>query len=135
MTTYNSHATQRMAELEGTQLASFIRRALAFGADLAAASILFIPAAMALEPLARRLGWLGPGQDIVFALNYNWYSVAWILLYFGLGAYFGDGRTPGKRLLGIRVVSLSHHRLSLWHSLERALGYGTSVLEFGFGFF
>jgi hypothetical protein len=24
--------------------------------------------------------------------------------------------------------------LSLWHSFERALGYGASALEFGFGF-
>jgi len=37
-------------------------------------------------------------------------------------------------LLGIRVVSLVHERLSLRHSLERALGYGASMLEFGFGF-
>ena len=36
--------------------------------------------------------------------------------------------------MGIRVVSLTHHRLSLWHSIERALGYGASALELGFGF-
>jgi len=36
--------------------------------------------------------------------------------------------------MGICAVSLVHERLSLWHSIERALGYGASALEFGFGF-
>ena len=56
------------------------------------------------------------------------------ILYFGLFTYWGNGRTPGKRLLGIRVVSLVHERMNLWHSIERALGYGAATLEFGFGF-
>ncbi len=34
----------------------------------------------------------------------------------------------------IRVVSIVHHDLSLWHCVERALGYGASALELGFGF-
>jgi len=34
----------------------------------------------------------------------------------------------------IRVVSIVHHKMSPWHSSERALGYGASALEFGFGF-
>ena len=58
----------------------------------------------------------------------------WWVLYFGLATYFGNGRTPGKRLMHIRVVSLVHERLGVWHSFERALGYGASALEFGFGF-
>jgi len=44
------------------------------------------------------------------------------------------GRTPGKRLMRIRVVSLFHPRVGLWHSLERALGYIASSLEAGLGF-
>ena len=34
----------------------------------------------------------------------------------------------------IRVISLVHERLTLWHSIERSLGYGASILEGGFGF-
>jgi uncharacterized RDD family membrane protein YckC len=37
-------------------------------------------------------------------------------------------------LMRIRVVSLTHPRLTLWQSIERALGYGASFLEGGFGF-
>jgi len=57
------------------------------------------------------------------------------VLSFTLWIWLDGGRTPGKRLFVIRVVSLAHERLSLWHSLERALGYGASALEAGFGFF
>jgi uncharacterized RDD family membrane protein YckC len=34
----------------------------------------------------------------------------------------------------IRVVSTAHEHLSLWSCIERALGYGASALEGGFGF-
>lgn len=39
-----------------------------------------------------------------------------------------------KRLFGVRAVSLVDERMTLWHSIERALGYGAAALEFGFGF-
>jgi len=34
----------------------------------------------------------------------------------------------------IRIVATNHEHLSLWHSIERSLGYYASSLEFGFGF-
>ena len=30
------------------------------------------------------------------------------------------------------AVSIFHHQMGFWHSIERALGYGASALEFGF---
>lgn len=56
------------------------------------------------------------------------------ILYFGILLWKGKGRTPGKRLMHIRVVSIVHRHLSFWHSVERALGYGAAALEGGFGF-
>ncbi len=56
------------------------------------------------------------------------------ILYFGLTLFWGNGRTLGKRLVGIRVVSLVHERITFWQSMERALGYGASMLEGGLGF-
>jgi uncharacterized RDD family membrane protein YckC len=56
------------------------------------------------------------------------------ILYFGILLWKGKGRTPGKRLMKIRVVSIVHRHLSFWHSVERALGYGAAALELGFGF-
>jgi uncharacterized RDD family membrane protein YckC len=58
-----------------------------------------------------------------------------ILLYFGLSVWLTNGLTLGKRMMRIRVVSLTHERITLWQSCERALGYGASALEFFFGFF
>lgn len=56
------------------------------------------------------------------------------VLYFGIFLWLGNGRTPGKRIMKIRVVSLVHTHMSFWHSAERALGYGAALLEGGFGF-
>ena len=61
-------------------------------------------------------------------------DIAIPVLYFGLLGWRGKGRTPGKRLMKIRVVSIVHRHLGLWHSVERALGYGAAALEGGFGF-
>ena len=56
------------------------------------------------------------------------------ILYFGILLWRGKGRTPGKRIMRIRVVSLMHRHITFWHSIERALGYGAAALEGGFGF-
>jgi uncharacterized RDD family membrane protein YckC len=142
MNTYDSHQSKRMEEVHGAPLASFRRRAAAFVLDILIMSLLFMVLVGSLMLLLLKVGWVQPTDKFAFALNINphsvawvnWYSVAWAVLYFGLATYFGRGRTPGKALLGIRVVSLAHERLSLWQALERGLGYGASMLEFGFGF-
>ncbi|HTX88845.1 MAG TPA: RDD family protein [Bacteroidales bacterium] len=56
------------------------------------------------------------------------------VLYFTLWFRGRRGQTPGKFLVRIRVISLYHERIGLWHSIERSLGYFASALEFGFGF-
>lgn len=61
-------------------------------------------------------------------------TVVMPILYCGILLWTGNGRTPGKRLMKIRVVSLVHRHITFWHSVERALGYGAAVLELGFGF-
>jgi uncharacterized RDD family membrane protein YckC len=57
------------------------------------------------------------------------------LIYFTSSFYFWKGQTIGKRILRLRVISLYHEHLGLWHSVERSLGYYASALEGGFGFF
>ncbi len=116
-------------------LASFISRVAAFAVDFLISGILFMLVMYFLIPIIVRLNWVELEADAVlnFSLK-NWYSLVFVVIYFGLFTYFSNGRTPGKRLFGIRIVSLVHERMSLWHSFERALGYGASALEFGFGF-
>jgi uncharacterized RDD family membrane protein YckC len=55
-------------------------------------------------------------------------------IYFTLSFYFWKGQTIGKRILRLKVISLYHKHLGLWHCLERSLGYYASTLEGGFGF-
>jgi uncharacterized RDD family membrane protein YckC len=102
---YNPQETERMRELGGVELARFTS--------------------------------LGQNnQHVNIELNFfeNWYSIVYLVLFFGLSFYLRNGRTIGKRIMSIRVVSIVHHRMGLWQSIERALGYGASALEFGFGF-
>src|SRR5271166_1506996 len=42
------------------------------------------------------------------------------VLYCGVLLWTGKGRTPGKRLLKVRVVSLAHRHITFWHAIERA---------------
>ena len=123
-----------MEELNGVELASFASRAVALIIDFIVSAILFmvvtVPAALLLDTL----GFVYSDLNLELTFFHNWYSIVWLVLYFSLSFYFGNGKTIGKALCNIRVVSLVHKRMGLWHSLERALGYGASILELGFGF-
>ena len=99
------------------------------------AGVLFLAVLIATAKLLNRFTSLGQNnRHVNIELNFfeNWYSIVYLVLFFGLSVYLGNGRTIGKRVMGIRVVSIVHHRMGLWHSIERALGYGASALEFGF---
>jgi uncharacterized RDD family membrane protein YckC len=56
------------------------------------------------------------------------------VIYFTISFYFFNGQTIGKNIIKIKVLSLYHENLGLWHCIERSLGYFASVLEFGFGY-
>lgn len=135
MQTYNAHETERMHQVHGSPLASFKARAIAFVIDFFVAFVLFAAVFILGARLASSLGLLKIETNVNLEFDlHHWYSILFVVLYFGLSTYFGNGKTFGKWVLGIRVVSLAHERMSLWHSFERALGYGASALEFGFGF-
>ena len=130
---YNGTESHRKHELDGLPLASFTRRAGAFIVDFIIASILCVPILMFGGELLKRIGLLNGDTVLVFDFE-DWYSIILLVTYFSLSVYYGNGKTLGKRLMGIRIVSVIHERIGFWHSIERALGYGASFLEFGFGF-
>lgn len=156
--TYDPAVSERRRRLEGAPLASFRRRAVAFGLDIVLGAIpLFFLLGLFVR-YAVTHGWLDEGAAVRRFLEHqhmieveghgdqenlnvrlgflnNVIGLVWWVLYFGLSLYWGKGRTLGKRLAGIRVLSLDHEHLSLWHCIERALAYGASALEAGFGFF
>lgn len=131
--TFHPHQTQRMLAIEEVELASFGRRAGAIGIDFVAIVAVFLAVAI---PIAKRWGEV---HHVDIHLDFkpfeNWYSTISPVIYFGLVVWLTNGRTLGKWLTGIRIVSLVHEHIGFWHSLERALGYGASLLEAGSGFF
>lgn len=132
--TFDAHETTRIREMHGIPLASFGRRAVAFVIDFLFAFLLFFGMLVGGGNLAGRLGLLTADVNLKFDFQ-HWYSFLALIVYFALFTYWGNGRTPGKLAMKIRVVSLVHPKMGLWHCIERALGYGASTLEFGFGFF
>lgn len=127
--TFRTQNIEWQARLQGVPLASFRSRALAFLIDSLIVTVLLTVPRVLSKPVFLESG--------AFQLSFEFgdlVSVVVAVLYFALSTYFGKGATIGKRVLGIRVVSLIHDHLSLWHSIERTLGYAASSLEAGFGF-
>ncbi len=139
---YNPHDSARAESLAGVPLAGFGRRFGAYAIDLALVAFTYLPAIFGLEYLVKtRLGESGEFYhsahvaahvDLEMTRHFAW--VVWLILYFGLIVWRSNGFTPGKKLFGIRILSLTHPRITLWQSIERALGYGASMLEGGLGF-
>ncbi len=131
-----------MAKLEGSPLASFVTRAVAFAVDMILAIASFVAVYAAAILVGVKLGWIGGSIHFTFdpfhigsSHEDSWKSVVYYVVFIALSNYIGNGATLGKRLMKIRAVSLVHDRLSLWQSTQRALGYGASALEAFFGFF
>ena len=122
--------TNRRQSLNGVALASFGRRAAAFTIDFALVAIV-----IGAFKLPETLRSMAATNDFKMDINpFHGWELLSLPLYFGLWTYFGHGQTLGKKLLKIRVLSLTREHLTLWHSVERSLGYAASILEGGFGF-
>jgi uncharacterized RDD family membrane protein YckC len=139
---FHPHDTARADALAGTPLATFKQRLGAYFVDTLFVLVTYLPANLGLQYfLVERLHFkedvyhsahFQAKFDMEQTLHFAW--VIWLVLYFGLIVWRTNGWTPGKRLFGIRVVSLTHQKITLWQSIERALGYGASALELGSGF-
>jgi uncharacterized RDD family membrane protein YckC len=126
---FEAHETDRATALNGVPLATFGQRVVGYFVDLTLAVLLWFP----LEFLWRR--YLLHEQKIELKWDFREAgNIVVMLLYWGLGNYFGNGRTPGKWVARSRILSLTGERLGAWQSFERALGYGAAVLEGGLGF-
>ncbi len=114
--------------------AGFVTRLVAFIIDRAIVAIIVFIAVWAIE-------WLMNAFEInilLFAEGKEWQ----IPLVLGVGIYLGvrliydigfwllTGQTPGKRVLGVRVVRTDGKRLSFWNALRRVIGYIVSSILF-----
>jgi len=131
---FRAHETHRMDELSGLPLASFRRRGLAILIDV----IVVFALKVVFFSSWRHHDWSDPDLHTMAGLMMEAIHRVEELLesavYFAVILKLGKGQTLGKWWMKIRVVSLTHHELGWWQSVERALGYGASLLEGGFGF-
>ena len=58
----------------------------------------------------------------------------WAALYYSVFTAWFNGKTPGKRLMNIRVLKLNGDGLSLWESFGRYGGYGAGLATGLLGF-
>jgi len=130
---FHAHETARFDALSGLPLATFKQRAWAITIDVTIAAT--------IKALLHLGGHSEPheGPETVVSLLLE--AVHWLkevvesVLYFGVLLKLGKGQTPGKFFMKVRVMSLTEESVGWWQSIERALGYGASLLEGGFGFF
>jgi len=148
---YNTSKIVHSTQLEGLELAGFTRRFFAFIIDLFVLALFLYITGSILD----YFGIIDFGLTIGFSSDDTTnglpkvnngthiqipeflkivFKLSIPVLYFGLITCFTNGYTIGKRLFRIRIVSTNHKHLTLWHSIERSLGYYASSLEFGFGF-
>ncbi|MES2393578.1 MAG: RDD family protein [Acidobacteriota bacterium] len=131
---FHAHETARFDELSGLPLATFKQRAMAISIDFmivaAVRTILHLGNGGSSHESESQMTFVG-----LMVEGAHWMKeVVESVVYFGVLLKLGKGQTPGKKVMKIRVLSLTHHELSWWQSIERALGYGASLLEGGFGF-
>lgn len=144
---YIPHESRRTVDLASVPLASFPRRGAALAIDFLVFALLWIPLkigipyfiehSLHISEQAHMLQ-LGHGHISVKYEPEQTLDLLWtccLVIYFGISLRITNGFTLGKRLMRIRVVSLTHDRIGAWQALERTLGYGASLLEGGFGFF
>lgn len=129
---FEPHDPAQQRLLTGAPLARFSSRAIAFICDLVLFAVIMVGSSVGWQVL--RFGTVQTTVELRLFDHPTWWVLVSLFLYFGVLTYLGHGRSPGKRLMRIRVVSLVHERITLWHCIERTLGYGASTLEGGFGF-
>jgi uncharacterized RDD family membrane protein YckC len=129
---FRAHETHRMDDLNGLPLASCRRRALAILID-----VLLVFLIKGLFGGWHR-GWSEADfktmAGLVMEVLHRLTELVESVLYFAVIVKITNGQTVGKWIMKIRIISLTHDKMGWWQSTERALGYGASLLEGGFGF-
>lgn len=114
--------------------AGFVSRMLAYGVDIAVISVILVATGWLVNTTRQLLRISEPILSepfrIVLAAAYvslfvaGYYTIFWTL----------NGQTPGKLLLGVRVVPLEGGRLPFKRALLRFFGYILSALPLYAGF-
>ena len=122
--------------------AGFVSRALALVIDLVALSVILLLVAVPIQAIVGFFSLYGAfsepsttGRAVRVAI-----TVVTVLVTIGLGLAYPIafwmlvGQTPGKALMGLRVVRIDGRQLTFGCALRRCLGYGVSTAALCLGF-
>lgn len=130
---FHAHETARFDALSGLQLASFKQRFWAIVIDFAVVGI--VKKILGFESHhGHEIEGTPTFLALAIAFAHKIEELVEATLYFAVALRIGNGQTIGKKIMKIRVLSLTQTEIGWWQSIERALGYGASLLEGGFGF-
>jgi uncharacterized RDD family membrane protein YckC len=116
------------------QYAGFVTRLVAFAIDLIIVSVLIIVgnAAVGLvTTLLKNIHLVRSGSltDAIASAIAIALGVAIFVGYY-IGFWLGAGQTPGKRIMGVRIVRRDGRRVNLWNVVRRFVGYWLSCILF-----
>ena len=84
-----------------------------------------------LQQAQERRGVFGWLAERVESLGFG---LGWWTMYFAVLMPWMKGQTPGKRVMGLRVVRLDGQPVTWWHAFERAGGYAAGLATGTLGF-
>jgi len=111
--------------------AGFVTRLAAGIADAVILFVLFRGTVWLLQASAHVLRRFAPPIDLATLVIV---SAPFLVALYNVAFWRLNGQTPGKWLLGIRVVSIAGGRLRIGQALLRLVGYLFSALPFYLGF-
>ena len=115
--------------------AGFVSRLLAYSIDLAVITIALVATGWLISTATNLVSGLNIGQSypqikaIVAGTGALLFTAAYFILF-----WTAIGQTPGKILLGVRIVGRNGQRISFLQAIIRYLGYLLSILALFAGF-
>ena len=79
----------------------------------------------------------GVGKGAIVCFVIRWAGIiigAMFPVAYGLFFWTATGQTPGKAVMGVRIVRLDGRPMTLWTSIVRLVGYSISLTTMGLGF-
>ena len=115
--------------------AGFVSRLLAYAIDLGIIVILLIFGGWLWQTVSSffQFGFFADASSLFFAFIAGISAILTSAVYY-IFFWVLAGQTPGKLLLGIRIVGLDSDRITFWQALRRYVGYYLSALALYAGY-
>ncbi|HMQ34167.1 MAG TPA: RDD family protein [Chloroflexaceae bacterium] len=150
-TDYSQEAVRRVPRKRGgprfASYAGFVSRTVAMVVDLLILGAIWVTGGIAADFIMRTsglsqiitllegaVGWITPLQQVVLSAGFSLVVLLALGLFYFTFFYTFGGATPGKYLMGLRVVRSDGHALSGAQAALRTVAYAASSLPVYAGF-